>query len=176
GTQISPLVSYVDSFSEFRVDMANNTAEYGAIGQVTIVSKSGSNEFHGSVFDLYQTPFFRARNPFAAQRGTAARHWPGGTAGGPVRIPGLYNGRDRTFFFGSFETSRGSVVQQLLNPTVPLEAWRAGDFSSLLPGTVIRDPFNGNAPFPGNRIPDARINAVSRKIQERFYPLPNFLH
>ena len=89
GTQISPLVSYVDSFQEFRVDMANNTAEYGSIGQVTIISKSGSNEFHGSVFDYYQTPFFRARNPFAAERGSGVRHWPGVAAGGPVVIPGL---------------------------------------------------------------------------------------
>ena len=151
GTQISPLVSYVDSFQEFRVDMANNTAEYGSIGQVTIISKSGSNEFHGSVFDYYQTPFFRARNPFAAERGSGVRHWPGVAAGGPVIIPGLYNGRDRTFFFGSFETSRGSVVQQLLNPTVPLASWRAGDFSDQPAGTI-RDPFTGTRvcgqPYP----------------------------
>jgi len=172
GTQISPLVSYVDSFQEFRVDMANNTAEYGSIGQVTIISKSGSNEFHGSVFDYYQTPFFRARNPFASERGSGVRHWPGVAAGGPVVIPGLYNGRDRTFFFGSFETSRGSVVQQLLNPTVPLASWRAGDFSDQQPGSI-RDPFTGTA-FAGNRIPDSMINPVSKKIQDRFYPVPNF--
>ncbi|MGB9606269.1 MAG: carboxypeptidase regulatory-like domain-containing protein, partial [Bryobacteraceae bacterium] len=53
GTQISPLVSAIESFAEVRVDMANNTAEYGSIGQVTIISKSGSNEWHGSLFDYY---------------------------------------------------------------------------------------------------------------------------
>ena len=68
----------------------------------------------------------------------------------------------------------GSAAQDLLNPTVPLPSWRAGDFSALAPATVIRDPSASNAPFAGNRIPTARLNPVSLKIQERFYPLPNF--
>ena len=50
--------------------MANNTAEYGGIGQVTIISKAGTNQLRGSVFDYYSTPWFRARNPFAAERGS----------------------------------------------------------------------------------------------------------
>jgi hypothetical protein len=174
GTQISPLVSYVESFQEFRVDMANNTAEYGAIGQVTVVSKSGTNELHGTAFDYYSAPEFRARNPFSTARPTGIRHTPGLSIGGPIRVPGVYDGRNRTFFFYSFETSRGSQVQQLLNPTVAPASWREGDFSSLLPGTVIRDPQNNNQPFLGNRIPPARLNPVSLKIQNRFFPLPNF--
>ena len=174
GTQISPLVSYVESFQEFRVDMANNTAEYGGIGQVTVISKSGTNDFHGNIFDYYSTPLFRARNPFSPTRPSGVRHTPGGSIGGPIQLPGLYNGRNRTFFFTSFETSRGSQVDDLVNPTVPLPAWRDGNFSALLPGTVIRDPMNNNAPFPGNIIPASRINQVSRRIQEGFYPLPNF--
>ena len=174
GTQISPLVSYVESFQEVRVDMANNTAEYGAIGQVTVVSKSGTNEFRGNVFDYYSAPGFRARNPFSLTRPAGVRHTPGGTIGGPVRLPGVYNGRNRTFFFHSFETSRGSPSAQLLNPTVAPTPWRDGDFSSLLPGIAISDPLNNNTPFPGNRIPASRINPVSKKIQERFFPLPNF--
>jgi Carboxypeptidase regulatory-like domain len=174
GTQISPLVSYVESFQEFRVDMANNTAEYGGIGQVTVISKSGTNRFHGNVFDYYSTPLFRARNPFSPTRTSGVRHVPGGSIGGPILLPGLYDGRNRSFFFHSFETSRGSATEQLLNPTVAPAAWRQGDFSSLLPGTVIRDPFNNNAPFPGNVVPSSQINPVARRIQERFFPLPNF--
>ncbi len=174
GTQISPLVSYIESFEEVRVDMANNTSEFGSIGQVTIISKSGTNQLHGSFFDYYSTPFFRARNPFAATRGTGVRHSPGGSIGGPVVIPKLYNGHNKTFFFYSLETSRGSAVQQLVNPTVPLVPWRSGDFSALAATTVIRDPFASNAPFAGNRLPANRISAVSQKIQDRFYPLPNF--
>jgi Carboxypeptidase regulatory-like domain len=173
GTQISPLVSYVESFQEFRVDMANNTAEYGAIGQVTVVSKSGTNELHGNIFDYYSAPAFRAPNPFSPTGSAGVRHTPGGSVGGPVIVPGVYDGHNRTFFFHSFETSRGSAAQTLLNPTVAPAAWRAGDFSDLLPDVVIRDPLT-NAPFPGNRMPAARLNPVSKKIQERFFPLPNF--
>ncbi|MCI0704822.1 MAG: hypothetical protein L0241_27505, partial [Planctomycetia bacterium] len=150
-----------------------NTADIGSIGQVTVISKSGTNDLHGMGWDYYSTPWFRARDPFAPARGTGVTHQPGGSVGGPVVLPGIYNGRNKSFFFFSLETSRGSAIQQLLNPTVPLPAWRAGDFSALAPNTVVRDP-NGNAPFSGNRIPASRINPVSQKIQDRFYPLPNF--
>lgn len=172
GTQISPLVDYIESYAEVRVDMANNSADIGAIGQVTVISKSGSNELHGSLFDYYVTPWFRARNPFAPQRATGVRHWPGGSIGGPVWLPKLYDGHNRTFFFFSFETSRSSTSHQLLNPTVPTVPWRSGDFSRELPGTVVRDPFT-RQPLPGNRIPASQLNPVALKIQERFYPLPN---
>jgi hypothetical protein len=171
GTQISPLVSSIESFEEIRVDISNNTAEYGGIGMVTIVTKSGSNDIHGAAFDYYSTPWFRARNTFAAQRPSGVRHAPGASVGGPVYLPGIYDGRNRSFFFYAFETTRGSQVLSNLNSTVPIPSWRAGDFSR--ESAAIRDPFAGNAPFPDRRIPDSRINPVSRKIQERFYPLPN---
>src|SRR5215470_18691563 len=172
GTQITPLVQFIESFQEVRVDMSNNSADTGSIGQVTLISKSGSNQLHGSLFDYYSTPYFRARDPFATERPAGVRHNPGGSVGGPIVIPKLYNGRDKSFFFFSFETARGSNILQLLNPTVPLPAWRNGDFSGLT--TAIRNPFNNNQPFPGNRIPDNLINPVAKKIQDRFWPLPNF--
>jgi hypothetical protein len=173
NTQIGPLLNYIESYQEMKIDMANNTAEFGTIGAVTMISKSGTNELHGNVFDYYSTPWFRARNPFALVRGTGVSHTPGGSIGGPVVIPGLYNGRNKTFFFGSYETSRGSAVTDNFNPTVPLSPWRQGDFSGLPGGVRIYDPLTGQ-PFEGNRIPSNRINAVSRALQERFYPLPNF--
>jgi hypothetical protein len=173
GTQISPLVSYIGSFQEVRVDLANNTADIGSIGQVTVISTSGTNEFHGMAWDYYSTPWFRARNPFALERGTGVNHAPGFQVGGPIVLPKIYDGRNKSFFFFSFETSRGSAIQQLLNPTVPLAPWRTGDFSALTPRTIVRDP-NGNTPFPDNRVPSSRINPVSQKIQDKFYPLPNF--
>ena len=174
GTQITPLVNYVESMAEVRVDMANNTAEFGGLGQVTVVSKSGSNQVHGNAFDYYQTPAMVSRNPFASSGSAGITHSPGGTIGGPITIPKLYNGKDRTFFFASYETSRGSAVHDLVNPTVPLASWRNGDFSGLLPSTVIKDPSAANAPFSGNIIPTSRLNPVSQKIQQLFYPLPNF--
>lgn len=170
-TQIGPLGNYIESFQEIKLDIANNTAEYGTIGQVTMISKSGTNEFKGNIFDYYSTPFFRARNPFALARGTGVSHTPGGSIGGPVLIPKLYHGKNRTFFFFSFETGRGSPPTTILNPTVPLPAWRQGNFAGL---PAINDPFAGNTPFPGNQIPASRINATSQKIQDRFFPLPNF--
>lgn len=169
GTQVSPLVDYIESYQEVRVDMANNSADIGAVGQVTVVSKGGSNELHGNVFDYYVTPWFRARNPFAAARSTGISHQPGFSVGGPIVVPKLYDGHNKTFFFTSFETSRGSAPQQLLNPTVPLASWREGDFSGV---SQIRDPFTGD-PLSNNQIPASRLNDVSVKYQNRFYPLPN---
>ena len=170
-TQIGPLANYIEWIQELKIDISNNTAEFGSIGQVTSISKSGSNAIHGSGFDYYSTPWFRARNPFALARGTGISHGLGGSISGPVWLPKIYNGKDKTFFFAAFETSRGSPVTQLLNPTVPLVPWRQGDFSALT--TVVRDPSN-NQPFPGNRLPASRLNATAVKLQDRFYPLPNF--
>src|SRR5215472_4491775 len=157
GTQISPLVNYVESMAEVRVDMANNSAEFGGLGQVTVVSKSGTNDVHGSAFDYYQTPVLVSRNPFASSGTAGVTHWPGASIGGPVYFPKIYNGRNKTFFFFSYETNRGSQIHDLINPTVPLASWRNGDFSAM-PSTTVKDPLNNNAPFPGNAIPTARIN------------------
>ena len=96
----------------------SNSAEFASIGQVTIVSKSGTNEAHGSLFDYYSTPWFRAKGFFDSSRASGIRHFPGGSIGGPVWIPKIYDGRNKTFFFFSFETSRGSALQDRLNPTV----------------------------------------------------------
>ena len=171
-TQIGPLANYVESFQEIRIDSASNTAEFGTIGQVTMITKGGTNTFHGSLFDYYSTPWFRARSPFAPSRPTGISHLPGGSAGGPVVIPKLYNGRNRTFVFGSFESFKGSVTTQSFSPTVPLAPWRSGDFSGLT--AAVLDPSAGRQPFPGNRIPSNRLNATSVALQNRFYPLPNF--
>ncbi|MDP2996391.1 MAG: carboxypeptidase-like regulatory domain-containing protein [Bryobacterales bacterium] len=174
GTQITPLVNYVESFQEVRVDMGNNTAEFGSLGQVTVVSKSGSNDLHGAGFDYYTTPVFLARNPFSLTKSGNVQHQPGFTIGGPMYFPKLYNGKNRTFFFFSMETARGGQAKDILNPTVPAANWRQGNFANLLPSTVVKDPMGGNAPFAGNIVPTTRLNAVSLKLQEKFYPLPNF--
>lgn len=86
-------------------------------------------------------------------------------------IPGVYDGRNKTFVFGSFESFLGSQTTRSFSPTVPLAAWRSGDFSGLT--TPVLDPLS-DQPFPDNRIPANRLNATSLALQERFYPLPNF--
>ena len=171
NTATGPLANYIESFQEVKIDMSNNSAEFGSLGQVTIVSKSGTNQLHGTVFDYYTTPWFRARSFFSSERATGIQHLPGAAVGGPVWIPKVYNGKNRTFFYYSYETSRGSSVQDRLNPTVAPVPWRTGDFSRL--STPIIDPTTGQ-PFADNRIPAARLNAVSLRIQEKFFPAPNY--
>ena len=167
---IGPLANYVESFKEVKLDLANNSAEYPTLGQVTVISKSGTNAFNGSAFDYYQSPIFRARDPFATQRRGGVQHNIGLSLGGPVKIPQLYDGRGKSFWFVSGETFTGSSATAALNPTVPIQAWRNGDFSAL--GIPIRNPFTGEI-YSNGRIPASAINPVARAIQERFYPLPN---
>jgi len=171
NTQTGPLANYIESFQEVKVDLSNNSAEFASIGQVTIISKSGTNELHGSLFDYYSTPWFRAKGFFDSARSTGVSHLPGGSIGGPVVIPKIYDGRNKTFFYFSFETSRGSARQDRLNPTVAPVPWRTGDFSGL--GAPIIDPSSGQQ-FPNNQIPTDRLNPVSLKIQDKFFPQPNF--
>ena len=169
-TPIGPLANYIESFKEVKIDIANNSAESASLGQVTIVSKSGTNRFAGAVFDYYQSPILRVKNPFSMRRASGVIHFPGLALGGPAVIPRLYDGRGRTFWFVSGETVNGSSASTDLNPTVPLEAWRRGDFSAL--GIPIRNPLTGEV-YADGRIPQSALNPVSLRLQDRFYPLPN---
>ena len=169
-TPIGPLANYIESFKELKIDIANNSAESASLGQVTIVSKSGTNRFAGAVFDYYQSPMLRVKNPFSMRRGSGVVHFPGLALGGPAVIPRLYDGHGRTFWFVSGETVNGSKSSTDLNPTVPLEAWRGGDFSAL--GIAIRNPLTG-AVYSDGRIPASALNPVAVRLQQRFYPLPN---
>jgi hypothetical protein len=164
---------YVESLAEVRVQLGTSPAEFSALGGVSAFTKSGTNRLHGSLFDYYSDSKFGARNPFSLSKGaTYISHLPGFSAGGPVYVPGLYNGRNKTFFFACYETAKGSRTTTVLNPTVPTIPWRSGDFSTL--ATPIRDPLADNTVFPGNRIPAARLNPVAKQIQDQFYPLPNY--
>jgi carboxypeptidase family protein/TonB-dependent receptor-like protein len=167
---VGPLANYIESFKEVKIDLANNSAEFPSLGQVTIISKSGANRFSGSLFDYYMGPSMRARNPFSGQRQAGWVHFPGVAAGGPVLIPKVYNGHARTFWFASAETVDGSNTSVDLNPTVPIEPWRRGDFSAL--GRPIRNPLTGEV-YADGRIPVAALNPVAVKLQDRFFPLPN---
>lgn len=164
-----------ESYGEVRLEVAGSPAESQGIGQLAVVTRSGTNEVHGELFNYYTTIALQARDPFATTK-TGSIEWvPGGSLGGPVYLPKLYDGRNRTFFFTSLEFERfGPPGRRTFNTTVPLEAWRRGDFSGLLPGTIVRDPLAGNTPFPNNQIPAARISSVARTLQDRLYPRPNY--
>ncbi len=172
GTAIGPLMDKTESLQELRIDAGQGNAEQATMGQVNLISRAGTNDFHGAVSDYYSTPSFRARNPFNASKSSAISHTVTLSAGGPVLIPKVYDGRNKSFFFFTWEGGLGSPSQSNLNNTVPLESWRRGDFSG--EKAQLTDPFNGGAPFPGNQIPANRINTTSTAIQDNFYVLPNF--
>src|SRR5438874_1337712 len=140
ANSLGAMMGFMESFEEARLDSTNNSAEFGTIGQYSMISKSGSNQLHGSAFDYYSSGALNARNPFSLTKASSIRHSPGVSISGPVYIPGVYDGRNRTFFFFSYETYQGSTTQDLLNPTVPATPWRGGDFSGL-GGTIVKDPF-----------------------------------
>jgi hypothetical protein len=166
---INELFPSVESIAEIRVSQINNNAEFAQSGDITTISKSGTNEYHGGVFWYHQNSALDARNPFSATKPFKVSNDFGVTAGGPVRIPHFYNGRDKTFFFATYESSR-LRRQTVRFYSVPPTAWRTGDLSSI--STQIKDPLTG-AQFPGNRIPTNRISPVSKATLDLYYPQPN---
>ncbi|HWR51825.1 MAG TPA: carboxypeptidase regulatory-like domain-containing protein [Bryobacteraceae bacterium] len=172
NTPIGPLMDKTEGIQEMRIDIAQGSAESAAIGQITMISRSGSNDLHGSVSDYYETPGFRARSPFQSSKDSQRLHTLAIAGGGPVYIPKIYNGKDRTFFFTTIEFVAGTASGSSFNRGVPLESWRNGDFSTWT--SAIKDPFNGNLPFSGNIIPVSRLSNVAKVVQDRFLPLPNY--
>ncbi len=157
----------VDAIHEFEMLTSSYDAAFGRGpgAQVNVVLKSGSNDFHGSLFEFYRNGALDARNFFAPSgepKPKYLRNQFGGSLGGPIK-------RDRTFFFGDYEGTRAREgITRITN--VPTAQERAGDFSQSLLGVPI-DPFTGQ-PFSGGVIPTLRINAVGRDIAA-LYPLPN---
>ncbi|HEY2017535.1 MAG TPA: TonB-dependent receptor, partial [Bryobacteraceae bacterium] len=165
---ISELFPSFGSIAEIRVSEINNAAEFGGVSDITTTSKGGSNALHGGFFDNLQNTAFNARNLFSSTVPKLDMNDFGGYAGGPVTIPKLYHGRDRTFFFVSYEGLR-LAKQSVLNQSVPSLALRSGDLSAY---KSFKDPDTG-APFPNNQIPLSRISPISLKALDLFYPLPN---
>jgi len=165
----------VDSLEEFRVLTDSYGADYGRAGGgvITAVTKSGSNQFHGSLWEYIRNDAFDAAGEFAPAgqpKPLLRQNQFGGDVGGPVILP-KYNGKNRTFFFVSYEGLR--IHQQDLTTAYPLTAaQRAGDFSALLPSQVITDP-NTGLPFPGNIIPSNRIDTFATNFMNLYVPLPN---
>jgi hypothetical protein len=169
GSAIGNIVDRNEAYQEVRVDYVNNSAEFSRLAEVSVITKSGTNEFRGSAYWAYETPEFRARNPFTRARDESVDHRYGFSAGGPVELPKIYSGKNRTFWFFAFDRDQAKA-QADLTATVPTAAWRNGDFSGLR--VPIRNPFTGEV-YQDGRIPASAINPVSRQLQERFYPLPN---
>lgn len=163
-----------ESVQEVAVSTSNYSAEYGRAGGavVNVVTRGGTNQFHGSLFEFHRNTNLRARNFFnvAPQpKPTFIRNEFGASIGGPIK-------RDRTFFFGSYQ---GRYLRQSGTQTtsLPVDGWMAGDFSGV-PGLNLFDPQSGTAdgrnrvPFPENRIPQPRFHSVSSGLLP-LIPRPN---
>jgi outer membrane receptor protein involved in Fe transport len=166
----------IDALQEFKVQTGVYSAEFGRqAAQVNISTKSGTNNYHGTVFEFLRNNKLDAR-PFGFTTKvpiSAPFKWNqyGFTLGGPVQIPKLFNGKDRLFFMSNYEGFKLRAQSQQTF-SLPSAAMRTGNFSELLPGTPIKDPLNNNLPFPGNIIPTQRLNPISVGLLE-FLPIPN---
>jgi hypothetical protein len=167
---------------EFRVTQFNNNAEFAQLGDVTISTKSGTEQFHGSLFEYAQNGAFDAAVWGSNINGQTIKphkvfHTFGGSLGGPLEIPKLTRGQTKTFFFADYEGNRKRYSTPLFL-FVPTAAMRAGDFSAL--GTPLMDPFTGN-PYRGNKIPSGSqctnasdcINPVAINLLNNYLPAPN---
>jgi len=175
NTQFNKGVS-TEAVQEFKVLQSNFSPEYGEAGDgiVSLSLKSGTNQYHGSVYDFYRNRALDANswinNTLGAKKSVNTQNDFGGTLGGPVRIPHLYNGRDRTFFFTDYEGFRFSTGGTSLQ-SVPNEAFRSGDFSALLPKVQLFDPTT-HAAIPGNILKNDPNYTPSSVITKLFALLP----
>ena len=144
--------------SEFKVTQFNSNAEFAQIGDVTISTKSGGGQFHGSAFEYLQNDALDAEVWNSGDKPHKAYNTFGGSFGGPLEIPKLMHGKGKTFFFADFEANRRRSSTPLFL-FVPTNAMRQGDFSAL--SSPLVDPFTGK-PYPGNKIPSGSQCANSQ--------------
>lgn len=187
------LIPTIDTTEEFKVQTNTSPAEFGRTsgGILNIVTKSGTNKFHGTAYEFFRNEKLDAANFFVNRAGTNPipgrndRRTPlrynqyGAAAGGPVLIPKLYNGKDKTFFFANVEVVnlRRSLFRTFSVPTALMRTGNltenAGDIFD--PATTRANPDLAGrylrTPFPGKIIPASRMNAVAQNIL-KLYPTP----
>ncbi len=172
----------VEALTEFTVDTNGFKAEYGQAGGgvMTFASKSGTNDFHGSAYNFLRNDALDARNFFAARRSVYRQNDFGFTASGPVWIPKLYNGRNKSFFFVSYEGFRNRVGANDTILNVPAPEMYNGNFSNWVdqtnrpitvynPATTRPNPSGGGSirdPFPNNQIPVSMFSSTARQLAE----------
>ena len=158
-----------EAVREVKLMASNNSAEFTNVATVIVSSRSGSNQFHGTAFYEQENNALNARSFFAHTKPWGPiRHQFGASVGGPIVIPRLYDGHNKSFFHFTWEQQNypGSYSS---TANVPTTAMRQGDFSSLLSqGIVITDPATGS-PFPGNKIPANRLSQVAVKAQDLLF-------
>ncbi len=175
---------------EFKVQTATYDASSGFTMGATInmATLGGNNALHGEAHEWFRNKSLDANSFFNNLNGRKKDNYRdnrfGASAGGPIVIPGVYHGKNKSFWFFAYEGNPNSVPAEGTVTTVPTVKERAGDFSDLLqfgPSYQIYDPltthFDGTHyvrdPFPGNIIPANRIDPVAKNIMDKYYPLPN---
>ncbi|HMF77845.1 MAG TPA: TonB-dependent receptor [Bryobacteraceae bacterium] len=161
----------IDALQEFKVQTGVYPAEFGHNAtQINVLTKSGGNQYHGALFEFLRNEVLDAKPYSFTSRPQNKNPFKWNQYGfeldGPVRIPKLFNGKDKLFFLANYEAFRQRQnTQGVFN--VPTAAMFNGDFSGL--GKVIYDP-NGKTPFPGNVIPQNRIDPISKKLLQYYTP------
>jgi hypothetical protein len=187
-SQVQPSVEAIEQYS---IQTSNFAAELGQAGGaiVNVTMKSGGNQYHGSIYDYWASDRFFAAHPYTKAKSATSNHDWGFTVGGPLSLPGVYNGKNRSFFFFSYEMRPQSGTERNVFNTVPTDAFRRGDLSEAMTAVgnrvlgqdllgrsivqnMVYDPasnflHNGQLmrnPFPGNQIPVARFDPVAAKV------------
>ena len=161
------LVQNMQDFEDLQVVAVNNSAEFSRVAQFSMASKGGTNVFHGRMYYDLINSAMNARNPFSPTKTPYKEHRGGGNLGGPII-------RNQMFFYAGYSLVR-IPSRSFYNRDVPTSNFRAGNFSDLLSQANplrIRDPITGD-PFPGNIIPQNRLNPTSLRIQDLYIPKPN---
>ncbi len=171
----------VDDIAEFKVQSHNDQSQFGGVmgGMVNIVTKSGTNQFHGDAWEFFRNSGMDARNPLLTTKTPLKQSVFGGVFGGPVLLP-HYNGRDHTFFYGAYEGTRINTAAEGLYD-VPTLAEENGDFSALTtttlwnPYTTKPDPLNPGkylrTQFANNNV-SSEIDPVMQMVIKEVYPAP----
>ena len=175
GTFIYDSFPSTESISEIRADGVLANAEFGDPGQIVVTTKGGTNTLHGTAFWYYQSSAFDAiayTFPTTATKPSVHGNTFGGSIGGPVIFPHLYNGHNKSFFFGTYEGWRHPAQTTLLEK-VPSTLMKQGDFSKYNSTgfTGLTNPFTGGS-F-GTTVPSGDISPIALNILKQFYPDPN---
>lgn len=192
---VTNFVPSIEAIEEFKIQTNAYSAEYGFGGgaQVTITMKSGTNSLHGTFFDFLRNDLFDAENYFLnfelaprttrQKKNTLRQNQFGFVLSGPVVIPKLYNGRNKTFWAVNYE-GRRSREGQVATADFPIDPFRTGDFSALQNGyfangrfvnpILIYDPDTG-VPFPGNILPPSRIHPGALNVLDKYVPRAQFV-
>ena len=161
-----------NSIEEIRVSESNNNAEFGGVADITTISKGGTNRFHGGVFENHENTVLNANNTFALSKPKIVMNDFGGTLGGPLTIPHLLKGSDRTFFFVSYEGLRLPRETPMLL-SVPSADMRSGNLTGYLAGQGVQSIYqpDGVTPIDPANVP---VSPISANVLTYLMPAPNY--